>query len=675
MALFAWQLHVEYRSLGLDFMHPRAAVMQQQLLQRLLEDKGALLAVAGYLLTALVSHLILTFLAVGAFRLFAGKFWVRHKDSVRMSSGFVLIALMAAIFLNRHLFPMSRAFADAELLMVQPASPVLVWGIFALTASVLLGALAALLQSHWRIVLPGICVASAIFSLTSYAQKGTPLQHAKPNVIVLGVDSLRTDILPAYGYGWDGLTPNINRQIGDSVVFDDAWTPLARTFVSYMSMLTGSEPREHGARFNLYPRSEFSQGNTLAWMLRHNGYHTLFAMDESRFANFDQSFGFDETVTPRVGALDFVIGSGFDFLGTNLLLTTPGVNELFGYVYGNRAAFRTYRNGDHPKKVIDAIRTAPASKPLFLVSHLCLPHWPYAATSLFEKPDMGPATQVPGFSDMPNRYLNALSQVDAQLASVMDELKNQGRLDNALVIVLSDHGESFDINRDVFRDLDKSETKLAYFGHGGFALQDKQYRIVLAMQYYRSGNPQWSTRTVKGTASIKDIAPTIADILDIKDGSINFTGKSLRPALEGHVQALPISTTFVESGIRSLGVEKSVIDEKEVANEMAYLYRIEPDLRFEIRPELLPHHLAQKQRGAVKGDIGVAVMPETDLPSLTSSCWLVADYKQRTLQCSQYPSKDSRVAELQDSVCRFYSGDAGFDRNRWCTNIAETRVP
>ena len=482
---------------------------------------------------------------------------------------------------------------------------------------------------------------------------------------MLGVDSLRTDVLPAFGYAWDGLTPNINRQLDESVVFDDAWTPLARTFVSYMSLLTGSEPREHGARFNLYPRSEFSQDKTLARVLQRNGYHTLLAMDESRFANFDVSFGFDKVVAPKMGALDFVIGSGFDFLGTNLLLALPGINELFGYVYGNRAAFRTYRNADHPKKVIDAIRMAPADKPLFLISHLCLPHWPYAATSIFKKIEMEAAAKVPGFDGMPARYLAALSQTDTQFATVMEELKRQGRLENAVVIVLSDHGESFDIDRDAFLDIDSDNARRAHFGHGGFALSDTQNRILIAAQYYRAGEPQWDPRTVEGTVGIKDVAPTVTDVLDLPNEGVNFTGKSLRPALEGRMQALPSAVTFVESGIRSLGVEKAVIDESEVANEMAYLYRIEPDLRFEIRPDLLKRHLAQKQRGAIRDGIGVAVMPETEF-SGSASCWLVVDYEQRTLRCSEYPSHDTRVAELQGSVCQFYSDDLGFDESKWC---------
>lgn len=667
LAAFAWQAYAMLRSLALDSIDSNTAILQQ-LLRRLFDDRGALLTVLVYLLVAVVSHLLLTLAAMAMYRTALARWLPRYMDSTGAGIAFVCLSLLAAVFLSRLAFPMSRAFAGAELLMLQPASPLLVWGSLLLVGLTCLAAIVELARRRWRVAAAIAMVLGLSCAFFGSMDSGMPSDRERPDIIVLGVDSLRPDFLPAFGFKWPGLTPNINAAIGGSVVFLDAKTPLARTFPSYMSLLTGSDPREHRARFNLYPRSEFSRSGTIAHLLQEDGYHAVFAMDDSRFANFDESFGFDEMVAPPVGALDFIIGSGYDFLATNLLLTIPSVNKLFSHIYGNRAAFRTYRVADHPQRVVEAIRRSPGGKPLFLVSHLCLPHWPYVPVNVLERDLIGPrVSALEGFEDAPPPYVRALAEVDQQFRVIMDGLRNSGRLNNAILVVISDHGESLGMSREAFRNLEDGGRSVNFHGHGGFALSDSQNSIVLAMQHYRDGKPLWAPRKVSGEASIVDVAPTIIDLAGHgkKWEALERSGVSLWAFLEDGSSAMPSRTLFVETGIRSGGVEKPHIDEREVASEMIHLYRIEPDLRLEIRPQLLNRHLAQKQRGAVRGRLGVATFPSSHPPSAAGACWLVADYEERTLGCSGYPSSDPQVAELQESVCTHFAGDKGFDEE-WC---------
>lgn len=489
--------------------------------------------------------------------------------------------------------------------------------------------------------------------------------YEEPDVIILGVDSLRPDFLPAYGFGSQSLTPSINRELSGMVVFEDVLTPLARTFVSYMSLLKGEGPAKHGARFNLYPRSEFSTQDNLAWRFKDRGYHTIMAMDESRFANFDQSFGFDEVVSPSVGALDFVVGGSYDLLATNLLLKLPVLNRFFVHLYGNRAAYRTYQLEDHPEKVVRALRAAPKHKPVFLINHLCFPHWPYGSSSLFDKFSPGDMGALPGFEDAPVPYLRALSEVDKQFSLIIEKLRDSGRLENAVVVVMSDHGEGFSMVRDGFHDLTVNSERRYFFGHGSFVLSDAQYRVVLGMQRYKNGRPEWQPRHVAGNVSLIDVAPTLMEEVGAINALSGFEGVSLRALMAAGSGDAPERFRFVESGIRSAGIEKADINESEVAEEMAYLYRIEPDLRFEIRPEFLLKNLAEKQRGVIRGSLGVATMPLGDNPSIRPSCWTVADYEKRTLSCVEYPAGDEVVAEMQHEVCQYFRNDPGFE-DRWC---------
>ena len=69
---------------------------------------------------------------------------------------------------------------------------------------------------------------------------------------MIGIDSLRLDELKRFG--GTGLTPNLDRFLEHADVFADSTTPAARTFSSWVAILTGRAPTETGARFNLGAR-------------------------------------------------------------------------------------------------------------------------------------------------------------------------------------------------------------------------------------------------------------------------------------------------------------------------------------------------------------------------------------------------------------------------------------
>ncbi len=102
---------------------------------------------------------------------------------------------------------------------------------------------------------------------------GTAGPADKPHVIVLGVDSLRLEYLRRYG--GQGLTPNLDRFLSRADLVRDTTTPAARTFSSWVAILTGRSPPVTGARFNLADRTIVSANPTIADVLRSRGYHTV----------------------------------------------------------------------------------------------------------------------------------------------------------------------------------------------------------------------------------------------------------------------------------------------------------------------------------------------------------------------------------------------------------------
>ncbi len=69
-------------------------------------------------------------------------------------------------------------------------------------------------------------------------------------IILISVDTLRSDQLPAYGY--DGVeTPAIDRLRRDGILFERAYTHVPLTLPAHTSLLTGLLPPTHGVRDNL----------------------------------------------------------------------------------------------------------------------------------------------------------------------------------------------------------------------------------------------------------------------------------------------------------------------------------------------------------------------------------------------------------------------------------------
>ena len=98
--------------------------------------------------------------------------------------------------------------------------------------------------------------------------------------------------------------------------------------------------------------------NARRMRLRDRGYRSIYATDEVRFANFDESYGFDQLITPPVGGLDFVLGIAGDMPLVNLAAYSRAGAWLFPSNHGNRAADITY----HPRQFLDRLGPRPGSR-------------------------------------------------------------------------------------------------------------------------------------------------------------------------------------------------------------------------------------------------------------------------------------------------------------------------
>jgi choline-sulfatase len=205
-------------------------------------------------------------------------------------------------------------------------------------------------------------------------------------VILISVDTLRSDHLPAYGYR--GVqTTSLDALRRDSILFQRAYSHCPMTLPSHLSILTGLLPTEHGVRNNIGYRF-LGKSPTLAKVLHERGYHTGAA------------------VSSYVLRGETGIKDGFDFYDDGIAAAAAG------------ALSEHRRSGFETLKIAHAWIEKNAAQPFFFFFHIYEPHAPYDPS-----------------------YDGEIVKSDAIVGSLIQKLKSLGLYDRSLIIFLSDHGE------------------------------------------------------------------------------------------------------------------------------------------------------------------------------------------------------------------------------------------
>lgn len=221
-------------------------------------------------------------------------------------------------------------------------------------------------------------------------------------IVVISIDTLRSDHLPAYGY--DGVeTPAIDALRQDAILFERAYSHTPLTLPSHVSLLTGQLPTRHGVRDNIGYDFDAAAHPYLPKILREAGYATG-------------------------GAVSAYVLRGETGLGTAFDFYEDGVSWRPTEVMGN-----SQRSGRETARLaLDWLRTLEStseSKPFFLFLHLYEPHTPYTPPEPF----------AARYRASP--YDGEIAEADAVVGQVLDELKERGLYDKSIIVLLSDHGE------------------------------------------------------------------------------------------------------------------------------------------------------------------------------------------------------------------------------------------
>ncbi len=317
-----------------------------------------------------------------------------------------------------------------------------------------------------------------VFALTACTPKSdTPtaeLPEGTP-VILISIDTLRADHLPAYGY--QGVeTPHLDELRRDGVLFTNAYTPTPLTFPAHSSLLTGLLPAAHGVRDNVgytLDREKISSGELpfLPQILKEKGYATGGA------------------VSAYVLQGKHGLRTGFDFYEDAVeLRANRGLGGL------QRAG------GETLKASLDWLRGA-AEKPFFYFFHIYEPHTPYTPPEQFAS----------RYAASP--YDGEIAAADAIIGELIAELKRLDAYDRALVILVSDHGEGLG---------DHGEEE------HGVLLYREAIHVPLLLKL---PDGRLAGATADAPVELTDVVPTVLSLLGLpKPGSVR--GTSLLAALE-----------------------------------------------------------------------------------------------------------------------------------------------
>ncbi|MCI0549219.1 MAG: sulfatase, partial [Candidatus Rokubacteria bacterium] len=239
-----------------------------------------------------------------------------------------------------------------------------------------------------------------VAGMAAACSRGQALRFPGAPVVLVSIDTLRADHLPAYGYA--GVkTPHIDRFRRDAILYERAWSHAPLTLPAHVSLLTGLLPFEHGVRDNLGYRLDPGAHTTLAALLRGKGYATG---------------GFVSAHALRGGT---GLAEAFDVYDDHMVAPGGGGMEALG---------RVQRRGEETLALARAWLAGVESRPFLLFLHLYEPHAPYEPPEPFRS-----ATALP--------YDGEIAKSDEIVGGLLDELRRSGVYDRALVVLLSDHGE------------------------------------------------------------------------------------------------------------------------------------------------------------------------------------------------------------------------------------------
>ncbi len=336
--------------------------------------------------------------------------------------------------------------------------------------------------------------------------------QTSPNIILISADSLRADHLGCYGFS-EPTSPAIDAMAADGFLCENMFCPVIPTQPSHTTIFTGQHGLTHGVvahggKAKLPRSSPF-----LPELLLQNGYATC---------------AVDTLFRERIW-----FGRGYEHI------IDPSIHHVF---------YASVTQQELTDKAVQWIRSVPhaANKPFFCFIHYWDVHYPYTPPERYRRlfykggNPVDPANHSldewwshpigamakdtwlrtsqglitdPDF--VTNLYDGEIRYLDEGIATLQGALTQMGLLEDTIILLLADHGESMTEHR-------------IFYDHYG--LYDCVIRVPFVMSW-PNGNLKKGGRLPQ-MRQLLDVAPTLLEATDVPV-PLQMNGKSILKQMRG----------------------------------------------------------------------------------------------------------------------------------------------
>jgi arylsulfatase A-like enzyme len=276
-------------------------------------------------------------------------------------------------------------------------------------------------------------------------------QHQSPNIVFIIADQMRGDALGSLGHP-NVHTPNLDAMAAEGVLFKNFFVNNPVCAPSRMSFFTSLYPHQHGKITNTDGELIQSLDQSMFGYFKERGY---------RIGWFGKNH--HSHAKPLMAELDTVKGRNKEPFRSYNKFVPPHWHSDFPWPKEDTYAPMTTQDG------INFIQEAKADEPFFLYLSYLDPHPPYMAPAEYTSKYCSDDIELPPFIPPSNlsprleeeyrlrrfdklteadlketmRYYYAAIEwgVDYQIGQVLQALRDQGMMDNTIVVFSSDHGD------------------------------------------------------------------------------------------------------------------------------------------------------------------------------------------------------------------------------------------
>ncbi len=334
----------------------------------------------------------------------------------------------------------------------------------------------------------------------------------RPNLVLISLDTLRADHLSLYGYARP-TSPMLDSWVRDhrSVTFRQVVPPSGWTLPSHFSLFTGLEAFRHPANYYRMAVDGSAYG-FLAELLREAGYRTQ-AFTAGGFVHpiyglakgFD-SFAYLASTELRLQELELSLAKVGSWLD-------DGREEPF-LLFLHTYEIHTPNPARQP--YFDRFSDLPADWTVDVANNPTLPDGGFLGEfhPVIRKRPEEPASPVPdALTGLPrDAYDSAIAFTDEKLAPLLQRLTEPPFDRNTVVVLFSDHGESFG--------------ELGRWGHANLTLSNLRVPLVVVLP------GKGKALTVPSQVRLIDLFPTLLELAGVAVPE-GIDGESLGPLLAG----------------------------------------------------------------------------------------------------------------------------------------------